>query len=114
MGQFVDLGMFKKHVRVDDYDGDDDYLEHCIEVGEQHALDLIESTVPELLARFGSVPAPVVHAAMILGGQFFSHPEATESGNQMPVPYGVASLLKHYDAVGDRSLGRSGGKGGDP
>lgn len=109
---FVDLELFKKYVRADDFDGDDEILKHYIEVGEKMALEEIHATQSDLIDRFGSVPKPVEHAAMILAAEYYAHAEASDNGNLQPVPYGVKFLLKPYSFMGVRALDRA-KRGGD-
>ena len=56
----VSLELFKKHVRADDFTGDDEYLQHLLDTSEEHIVGATRRTAEELRAMNGGVfPRPL-------------------------------------------------------
>jgi len=94
----VDLGLFKKHVRADDFADDDEYLEHLLETAES-AVIMATNRTQEELAQMGNgtdVPAPIKHAIMLLGAHWYNQRESVSSVQMHAVPDSLQALIKPY------------------
>lgn len=93
----VDLELFKKHVRADDFSDDDEYLSHLLETAEAAVVKATNRTLEELRQmESGSLPISITHAIMMLGAHWYNQRE-TVSGTQMhAVPDSLQALIKPY------------------
>lgn len=93
----VDFSLLKKHLRADDYDGDDDYIRYLSEVAEEHICRATQRTAEDLIDLGGGEwPKPLQHAAMLLVGHWHNQREAVAGTQMTSVPHGYLSLIKPY------------------
>lgn len=93
----VSLELFKKHVRADDFAGDDEYLEHLLATAEEAVLTATNRTADELRnSETGKLPAPLIHAMMLLAGHWYNQREAVSAVQMHEVPDTLQALVKPF------------------
>lgn len=101
----VDLALFKKHVRADDFADDDEYLQHLLDTAETAVIRAVNRTETELTEiGGGGFPAPLKHAIMMLGAHWYNQRESVSGVQMHTVPDALQSLIRPYrKLVGDDS-----------
>lgn len=99
----VNLALFKKHVRADDFADDDEYLEHLLATAEESVITATNRTEQELMANnAGEFPTPLKHAVMMLAAHWYNQRESVSSVQMHEVPDSLQALVKPYrKLVGD-------------
>lgn len=93
----VDLALFKKHVRADDFADDDEYLGHLIETAESAVITATNRTQEELAEMGnGEIPTPIKHAILMLGAHWYNQRESVSSVQMHAVPDSLQALIKPY------------------
>lgn len=93
----VDLALFKKHVRADDFADDDDYLRHLLDTAEQSVVRATNRSAEELSEMGGgSLPTTLTHAVMMLAAHWYNQREGVSTSQMSEVPYTIQSLVKPY------------------
>lgn len=94
--KFLEINYIKQHSRID-LNCEDALLELYGTSAENTLLNLIGRTVEELKdMNGGEMPAPIIHAALILIENSCLHRAPSEPTNLYAVPYGVDHLVKPY------------------
>jgi len=94
----VDLALFKKHVRADDFADDDEYLAHLLETAEDAVIAATNRSREEL-AQMGDgtgVPTPIRHAILMLGAHWYNQRESVSGVQMHAVPDSLQALIKPY------------------
>ena len=93
----VDLALFKKHVRADDFADDDDYMQHLLDAAEVSVITATHRTEDELKAiGNGEIPAPVAQAIMMLAAHWYNQRESVSTTQMHQVPDSLSALIKPY------------------
>lgn len=93
----VDLALFKKHVRADDFADDDAYLEYLLETAEAAVIRATNRTQEELEQMGGGeIPAPIKHAIMLIGAHWYNQRESVSTVQMHAVPDSLQALIKPY------------------
>ncbi len=93
----VDLALFKKHVRADDFADDDEYLEHLLETAESAVITATNRTEDELeKIGGGAMPSPIKHAVLMLGAHWYNQRESVSNVQMHAVPDSLQALIKPY------------------
>lgn len=94
----VDLALFKKHVRADDFADDDEYLQHLLDAAEVSVITATNRTEDELKAIGGGekLPTPIVHAIMMVAAHWYNQRESVSTTQMHQVPDSLAALIKPY------------------
>lgn len=93
----VSLALFKKHVRADDFDDDDVYLTHLLEVAEESVVIATNRDLAELLEMgFGELPRPLVQAVMMLAAHWYNQRESVAAVQMHAVPDALQALVKPF------------------
>ena len=93
----VSLALFKKYVRADDFDDDDEYLEHLLATAEVYIITATNRTEQELIdGNAGEFPAPLKHAVMMLAGHWYNQRESVSTVQMHEVPDALQALVKPY------------------
>lgn len=93
----VDLELFKKHVRADDFADDDEYLAHLLDAAETSVVTYTNRSLGELRAMGeGTLPTPIVHAVLMLGAHWYNQRESVSSVQMHAVPDALQTLVKPY------------------
>lgn len=91
------LELFKKHVRADDFTGDDDYLSFLLETAETAVITATNRTEDELKAlNGGNLPNPLIQAIMMLGAHWYNQRESVSTVQMHAVPDSLQALIKPY------------------
>ena len=93
----VDLTLLKKHVRADDFDDDDVYLQHLLDTAKSYVIRTTNRTEEELTRMGdGSFPDELIHAILLICGHWYNQRESV-SGTQMhSVPDSLQALIKPF------------------
>lgn len=93
----VDLALFKKHVRADDFADDDLYLAQVLNAAEIAVIIATNRSEEELISMgCGSFPAPLVQAIMMLGAHWYNQRESVSTAQMHGVPDSLQALIKPY------------------
>lgn len=93
----VDLALFKKHVRADDFADDDEYLQHLLDAAEISVITATNRTETELTEiGGGSFPATLKQAVMMLGAHWYNQRESVNSVQMHSAPDALQALIKPY------------------
>lgn len=97
MANVVDLELFKKHVRADDFADDDVYLQHLLDTAETHVIRATNRSKEELTEiGGGAFPAPLSHAIMMIGAHWYNQRESVSTTQMHSVPDSLQALIKPY------------------
>lgn len=103
----VNLALFKKHVRADDFADDDEYLEHLLATAEESVITATNRTEQELKANnAGEFPTPLKHAVMMLAAHWYNQRESVSSVQMHEVPDSLQALVKPYRKLVDDAGGK--------
>lgn len=93
----VELALFRKHVRSDDFDDDNEYLQHLLDAAEAAVITETNRTKEELIILGGGTfPTPLIHAIMVIGAHWYNQRESVSTAQMHAVPYSLQSLVKPY------------------
>lgn len=93
----LNLELFKKHVRADDFSDDDEYLQSLLDTAEVHIVRETHRDVGELCELGdGDLPLPLSHAIMLLAAHWYNQREAVSATQMHAVPMGIQALVKPY------------------
>lgn len=93
--RYLELSRIKEHLNIDkDFTDDDLYLESLGDVAEQ----IVERHIDRKLDDFddSNVPAPVLHACLLLVGNFYNNRESVSNLKQNEIPLSYRYLLATY------------------
>ena len=93
--KYLTLETIKAHLRID-YDIEDAMLTRYGESAEDTTLNYLNMTYEELIAKYTEVPAPVLHATLLLVDIAYQHHNPVTSNNMAIVPYTFDMLVKPY------------------
>ena len=92
--RYLELSRIKEHLNIDkDFTDDDLYLESLGDVAEQMVERHLECNLDEFE---NSVPAPVLHACLLLVGNLYNNRESVSNTNQHELPLSYRYLLATY------------------
>ena len=104
MATVVSLELFKKHVRADDFEDDNTYLTHLIEVAQEAVITATNRTEAELTEMGGgSFPVSLKHAILLLGGHLYNQRESVSQVQLHEVPDSLQALIKPFRKLGNDS-----------
>lgn len=93
----VNLNLFKRHVRADDFAEDDEYLEHLLEVAEETVIGYTHRTEAELVKMGGGqMPKAIEQAVMFLAAHWYNQREGVSTTQMHQVPDTMDVLIKPY------------------
>lgn len=93
----VDLVLFKKHVRADDFAEDDEYLQHLLDAAEISVITATNRTEKELIdGNAGKFPVPLIQAVMMLAAHWYNQRESVSTAQMYQVPDALQALIKPY------------------
>lgn len=96
------LELLKKHVRADDFSGDDEYLEQLLNAAEEYVVMATNRTTEELLEMGGgeALPVSLQQAVLLIAGHWYNQREAVSGVQMAEVPYTLQALVKPYRKLG--------------
>lgn len=81
------------------------------ESAEETILNLLGRSYTELVEQFGTqekpVPAPIVHASLVLVEHYYTQRAPTTMQQLYNVPYGIDSMVKPYMRLAEK-IGKEG------
>lgn len=94
---YIQLDYAKKHLNIeDDFKEDDEYILGLIEVAESAVRVHINEDFAEIAERHGgSLPAPILQAALLMIGNLYQNRESLGSKLQA-LPYNYQYLIDLY------------------
>lgn len=93
----VDLALFKKHVRADDFADDDDYLAYLLETAESAVITATNRTEEELTEMGnGAFPMPLRQAILMIGAHWYNQRESVSTVQMHAVPDSLQALIKPF------------------
>lgn len=93
------LEQIKNHLNIEeDYTGEDLYLLDLATVAEHSVMvHLNISDFSEIMGVYGNVPAPVIHAMLLLIGNLYANREPVVVGSKaVTIPYTYEYLLSGF------------------
>ena len=96
--KFLTFNQIKAQLRLDDAQATEehDLLEMYGESAEQTVLNLLNRTVTDVYEQYGTIPKPLVHAALMLVDNAYKERSPISPQNMSVVPYAFDLLLKPY------------------
>lgn len=96
------LELLKKHVRADDFSGDDEYLAQLLDAAEEYVVMATNRTTEELLEMGGgeALPVSLQQAVLLIAGHWYNQREAVSGVQMAEVPYTLQALVKPYRKLG--------------
>ena len=91
---FVTLSLLKSHVRADDFDTDDELLEHYAEVATEKVLTDTNRSASDYEDE--DPPLALQQAVLLLAGHYYNQREAVSSGSMSSVPEGYSALIRPW------------------
>ena len=92
----LSLALFKKQVRADDFDDDDELLQHLLDTAGDAVVRATNRDEDDLLDEAGALPLMLQHAAMMLAAHWYNQRESVSAVQRHEVPDGIAALIKPY------------------
>lgn len=97
----LNLEIVKKHLNIsDDFQDDDFYLFALMDVAKDVVERSLDINLDELRNQESMLPAPIVHAMLLLIGTWYACRESVVSGSMAPTPHAydmLIDLYKNYD-----------------
>lgn len=93
--KWLTVEYIKQHSRIDDC-CEDVNLELYGEAAEKTVLNVIGMTFEELTGKYGCVPAPLIHASLLLVDVSYNNRSPVSTTNMSVVPYTFDLLVKPY------------------
>lgn len=104
--KWLTIDAIKKHSRID-FDCEDSLLELYGESAEETVLNIIGRSYEELVELFGMdkrpVPAPLVHASLLLVELSYSQRAPITQTNLYTVPYAFDMMVKPYMRLAEKT-----------
>lgn len=104
--ELITLDELKDQLRIEhDYHDEDAHITTCGNAAEAALLRACRRTVDDLLANFGTTdattgdtlpPPDFKMAVLMLGKHVYEHPGATDSVQQVPVPFSIDLMVKPF------------------
>ena len=93
----VNLETFKKAVRADDFDEDDDYLSFLLDSSEESVVRWTQRTIEEICSLNGGYfPLNLQQAIIMLAAHWYNQREAVSNVQMAEVPYSLQALIKPW------------------
>ena len=98
----VDLALFKKHVRADDFAYDDEVLQQCLDAAEELVVMATNRTEEELLELGeGKYPPRLAQAILMVAASYYATPETTAGVQYHEMPWGATAIIKSLRKLAD-------------
>lgn len=95
--EIVGFDLFKKHVRVDDLDDDDDKLRLALDAATAAVVRYTNRTVEELVDMgSGGFPPELRSAIVMWGAHLYKEGEGVSGVSMHEIPYTISALLKPF------------------
>lgn len=95
--KFLTSELISKHLRLDNPDEEMELITSVYAPSaEDSVLNILQRPLDSLIMEYGSVPTPVVHAALILTEHFYTNRSSVSYQQLSQVPFSVSTLLTPY------------------
>jgi len=103
---YLNLDLAKKHLNIDDcYHDDDAYIKMLCDVAEERVAEHLDNKLDNIVENNnGSLPKPILHAMLLLIGNFYMMRESITSGQWNELPLSVSYLLSTYKNYDNSAL----------
>lgn len=102
---FLSLSQIKKHLNIDaSFTDDDNYLLSLADVAAQMVEAHIDKPLNELTDGEGNLPAPLVHAMLLLVGNFYANRESVTFASAQPLPHAFDLIINLYQNYSHREV----------
>ena len=96
--KFITFEQIKAQLRLDDETAE---MEHDIlcdygESAEETVLNILNTTMEDIIEQYGRVPKPIVHATLMLVDNAYKERSPISPQNMSVVPYTFDLLIKTY------------------
>lgn len=93
----IGFELFKKHVRVDDLDDDDDKLRLALDAAQSAVIRYTGRTEEELAAMGGGeFPSELRSAVVMWGAHLYKEGEGVSGVAMHEIPYTISALIKPF------------------
>ena len=94
---YLQLYQIKKHLNIDaDFHDDDEYLMDVALVAENMVQQNIDRPLSQMENGEGEIPSPLIHAMLLLVGNFYANRESVTYGAATPLPHAYEYIIKLY------------------
>lgn len=94
---YLSLSQIKKHLNIDDdFTADDAYLLDLAAVAENVVQQNIDRPMDEMANGESNLPAPLIHAMLMLVGNYYANRESVTFGTATPLPHAYEYIIKLY------------------
>lgn len=96
--KYLTFERIKQQLRLDDAQAEmeNDLLTMYGESAEEVVMNTIQRDYQNIMETYGAVPAPIIHAALMLVDVSYQHRSPVSPQNMSTVPYTFDLLLKPY------------------
>lgn len=96
----VSLELLKKQVRADDFEGDDIYLEHLLQVAESQVESMTGYSAEELACiPDWDYPAELKQAILLRAASMYAYREDVDTASLSEVPNSTKALVKPWQKM---------------
>lgn len=94
----LNLTLLKKHVRADDFNDDDTYLQYLLDTAKEAVIKATNRTEQELQTIAGGehLPNMLNQAVLMLAAHWYNQRESVASAQMHEVPDSMAALVKPF------------------
>ena len=95
---YLNIKILKKHLNVDDFFHDDDqYISQLGDVAEQMVEADLDANLTDIVNdNDGKLPSPILHAMMLLVGNFYQNREGVAFASASEIPQSYEYLLSRW------------------
>ncbi len=101
----VDLALFKKHVRADDFSDDDALMQHYLDAAEAWVIQAVNREASDLQDESGAYPAQIRQAVMLLAAHWYNQRESVSTAQMQQVPDTLQALIKPFRKLAEDAGG---------
>lgn len=95
--RWLDLQRIKAQLRIEQsFTDEDTLLEMYGESAEEVLLNHLNRSYEDLIAMYGRIPVPIIHASLLLVDTSYQHRSPVSPQNMSIVPYTFDLLVKPY------------------
>lgn len=106
--KWLTLPQIKQHLRIEpDFTLEDDVLTAYGASAEDTVLNVLNRDYTEVIERWGEVPAPIVHASLLLVSLSYQIHEPATDRNMYMVPYAFDIMVKPYMKLANDNYGQN-------
>lgn len=94
---YLELTQIKKHLNIDpEFHDDDSYLMDLATAAENIVQQNIDRPLSDTVDGGGNIPSPLVHAMLLLVGNYYANRESVTFGAATALPHAYEYIIKLY------------------